>query len=112
MRRYHLDELPQFWVVARGSMSLVGPRPEMVSLSATFPAHFVARRTSVLPGMTGAWQVSDAAAGLICEAPEFDLWYVEHASPSVDVFLLTRTISRVCGGSALTVAELNDRFCS
>jgi lipopolysaccharide/colanic/teichoic acid biosynthesis glycosyltransferase len=112
LRRYHLDELPQFWAVALGSMSLVGPRPEMVGLSATFPADFVAERTSVLPGMTGAWQVSDAAGGLICEAPEFDRWYVEHASPSVDAFLMSRTISMVCGGSPVTVAELNDRFCS
>ena len=111
LRRYHLDELPQLWAVAGGSMSLVGPRPEMVGLSATYPKGFLAVRTLVTPGMTGAWQLSSAASGLIYEAPEFDTWYVEHASPAVDVFLLRRTLSRVCGGAEVSIAELDARFC-
>ena len=78
LRRYHLDEFPQFWLVVTGKMSLVGPRPEMPSLSATFDQDFVAERTTVRPGCTGLWQVSAAKNRLIGEAPQYDLHYIRN----------------------------------
>jgi nucleoside-diphosphate-sugar epimerase/lipopolysaccharide/colanic/teichoic acid biosynthesis glycosyltransferase len=92
LRRTHLDELPQLWLVLLGSMALVGPRPEMPDLAAGFAPDFAARRTSVRPGCTGLWQVSPAADGLIGEAPEYDLFYVQHASARLDLWILWRTI--------------------
>jgi lipopolysaccharide/colanic/teichoic acid biosynthesis glycosyltransferase len=91
LRRLHLDELPQLVHVIGGSMSLVGPRPEMPQLHAAMDDDFAARRTSVRPGCTGLWQVSDAVTGLIVEAPEFDDFYVGHQSLRLDLRVLWRT---------------------
>lgn len=101
LRRYHLDELLQVWLVLNGSMSLVGPRPEMIDLSATFDPDFVDTRTQVLPGCTGLWQVSTAVKGLINERPEFDEHYVENWTLRLDLWILARTVSVVLGGPAI-----------
>lgn len=101
IRRFHLDELPQLWLVVTGKMSLVGPRPEMPSLSDTFDQDFVAERTTVRPGCTGLWQVSTASAGLIGEAPEFDLHYVRNWTFRMDLWLLGLTIVEILGGVAV-----------
>lgn len=84
LSRFHLDELPQLWLVVTGRMSLVGPRPEMVELSETFDPAFVELRTELLPGCTGLWQVSTAAEGLINERPEFDEHYVRNGTLRLD----------------------------
>ena len=78
-------------------MSLVGPRPEMPSLAATFDAAFVAERLTVRPGVTGPWQVSTASAGLIGEAPEFDRLYLTHAGPRLDAWITFRTVGAFVG---------------
>lgn len=101
LRRYHLDELPQVWLVIQGTMSLVGPRPEMVELSSTFDPDFVTARTRVLPGCTGLWQVSAASQGLINERPEFDEHYVENHTLRLDIWIMARTVSAVLGGSEI-----------
>ena len=97
LRGTHLDELPQCWLVVTGQMSLVGPRPEMPSLAATFDADFVAERLTVRPGVTGPWQVSTASTGLIGEAPEFDRLYLAHAGPRLDAWITFRTIGAFVG---------------
>jgi lipopolysaccharide/colanic/teichoic acid biosynthesis glycosyltransferase len=91
LRRRHLDELPQLWQVVAGQMSLVGPRPEMPTLSATFDPDFVADRLSVRPGLTGLWQISIAARGLIGEAEEWDRHYIEHYTLRLDLWIAMRT---------------------
>ena len=97
IRGSHLDELPQFWLVVTGRMSLVGPRPEMPTLAATFDAAFVAERLTVRPGITGPWQVSIASKGLIGEAPGFDRLYLAHAGPRLDAWIMFRTIGTFVG---------------
>jgi lipopolysaccharide/colanic/teichoic acid biosynthesis glycosyltransferase len=100
-RKRHLDELPQLWLVVTGKMSLVGPRPEMPGLSATFDPEFVEERLTVRPGCTGLWQVSTASAGLIGEATEFDLHYVRNWTLRLDLWLLMMTLRETLGGSAV-----------
>ena len=97
LRRTHLDELPQFWLVVTGRMSLIGPRPEMPDLAATFDAAFMWERLAVRPGITGPWQVSTASAGLIGEAPELDRLYLAHAGPRLETWVSLRTIGGLAG---------------
>ncbi len=97
MRRWNLDELPQFWNVLRGDMSLVGPRPErphhVERLSAEIP-HYLPRHV-VKPGMTGWAQVnglrgeSDLAARV-----QHDIYYIENWSCWLDVQILLLTFVR------------------
>ena len=92
IRYRHLDEFPQLWLVLAGKMTLVGPRPEMPTLSASFDQDFVAERLTVKPGCTGLWQVSTSARRLIGEAPEFDLHYVRNWTLRLDMWIAYRTI--------------------
>ncbi len=99
LRRYSLDELPQLWNVLRGEMSLVGPRPLPVYETARFARFRDRRRLSVLPGLTGLWQVSGRS-----EIPDFaewvrlDLEYIDRWSLWLDVRILLRTIPVVLSG--------------
>lgn len=105
LRNTHLDELPQFWLLVTGRMSLVGPRPEMPTLAATFDPAFVAERMEVRPGITGTWQVSPAAVGLIGEAPEYDRFYIEHACPRLDAWISVRTLAQIVGYPPLSIEQ-------
>lgn len=97
LRRYHLDELPQVWLVVTGRMSLVGPRPEMPFLSASFDPAFVQDRTSIRQGCTGLWQVSSSSRLLIGEAPVFDLYYLANRTTRLDLWILVRTFLLLVG---------------
>jgi lipopolysaccharide/colanic/teichoic acid biosynthesis glycosyltransferase len=97
LRKTHLDELPQLWLVAFGRMSLVGPRPEMQELSDTFDPLFVEERLTVRPGCTGLWQICDASSRLIGESPEFDLHYVRNWTLRLDVWILVHTAVQIVG---------------
>jgi exopolysaccharide biosynthesis polyprenyl glycosylphosphotransferase len=81
MRKWNVDELPQFWNVLKGEMSLVGPRPERPELIRNFKneiAHYNARHT-VKPGMTGWAQVNGLRGDTdLTERINHDLYYVEH----------------------------------
>lgn len=92
LRAHHLDELPQLFLVPLGKMSLVGPRPEMPTLTATSDADFVALRSQVRPGCTGLWQVGAHSHLLIAEAPEYDLFYIHHRGFGLDLWILWRTV--------------------
>lgn len=98
LRRSKLDEIPQIWLVLAGQMSLVGPRPEMPKLTTHFHPAFATARTAVRPGVTGLWQVSDAADGLIYESPEYDLFYLTHHTLRLDVWILWRTLRYLLPG--------------
>lgn len=97
VRRLHLDELPQLLLVLRGEMSLVGPRPEMACLHDRMDPAFAMLRTSVRPGCTGLWQLSEANTGLIADAPQYDRTYLTRRTLRLDLWLLGRTTLRMIG---------------
>jgi lipopolysaccharide/colanic/teichoic acid biosynthesis glycosyltransferase len=94
LRRSSLDELPQLWNVLRGDMSLVGPRPALPLEVERYLPHFHQRLT-VLPGITGVWQVSGRAKVAFRRWMAMDVWYARNWSPLVDVWVLCKTIPAV-----------------
>ncbi|MET4159277.1 sugar transferase [Agromyces sp. PvR057] len=91
LRRYSLDEFPQFWNVLVGDMSLVGPRPPLASEVEGYEAH-VRRRLYLKPGLTGPWQVGGRSDLAWEESVRLDLHYIENWSLIGDVMLLWRTL--------------------
>ena len=79
-------------------MSLVGPRPEMQVVAATFDPDFVEERLRLRPGCTGLWQVSVRADQLIGEAPEYDCYYVHNSCIRLDLWILWRTAVQLLPG--------------
>ncbi|THJ67848.1 sugar transferase [Arthrobacter echini] len=94
LRKYSLDELPQFWNVLRGDMSLVGPRPPLLSEVSGYEQH-THRRLLIKPGLTGLWQVSGRSDLDWDESVRLDLYYVENWSVMGDLMILWRTIKVV-----------------
>jgi len=90
LRRLSLDELPQFWNVLRGDMSLIGPRPTL-SYQVEQYTPKQRRRLEVKPGLTGWAQIHGRAALPWDERIELDVWYVENRSPWLDLKILVRT---------------------
>jgi exopolysaccharide biosynthesis polyprenyl glycosylphosphotransferase len=98
LRKYSLDELPQFYNVMRGDMSLVGPRPPMASEVEQYDlAHL--RRLDVLPGITGLWQVEARQDPSFDSYISLDTAYVENWSLWLDLKILARTVGVVFGGT-------------
>lgn len=98
MRRWSLDELPQFVNVLNGSMSLVGPRPIQVVEADTLQA-WQGRRHLTKPGLTGLWQISGRSETTWDERMRLDLKYVENWSPSLDLIIALKTIRVVLSGN-------------
>jgi lipopolysaccharide/colanic/teichoic acid biosynthesis glycosyltransferase len=91
LRKWSLDELPQFWNVVCGDMSLVGPRPELVEIVARYEP-WQHQRHIVKPGLTGLWQVSSRGAGMMHLHTDIDLEYIETMGPVTDMKILLRTV--------------------
>lgn len=98
LRKYSIDEFPQFINVLKGEMSLVGPRPALPSEAAKYADH-VHRRLVVKPGLTGMWQVNGRSELTWEESVRLDLRYVENWSFALDLQILWKTIGVVLGGS-------------
>ena len=103
IRKYRLDELPQLWNVLKGSMSLVGPRPErpvfVKKLKDKLP--YYAERHTVKPGITGWAQISygyGASEEDALRKLEYDLFYIKHLSLLIDLFIIVKTLKIVIRG--------------
>jgi exopolysaccharide production protein ExoY len=97
IRRTSLDELPQFWNVLTGDMSLVGPRPCMPNQRGLYGAHWRAY-CAVRPGLTGLWQVSGRNRLTYEQRVQLDAKYVKNWSLLLDVHILLRTVGVVLTG--------------
>jgi exopolysaccharide biosynthesis polyprenyl glycosylphosphotransferase len=100
LRRTRLDELPQFWNVLRGDMSLVGPRAERPELVAEYQKQvpFYRARLLVKPGLTGWAQINYGYVASITETAvkiEYDLYYIKHRTLAMDFQIILRTIGTV-----------------
>jgi lipopolysaccharide/colanic/teichoic acid biosynthesis glycosyltransferase len=98
LRRYSLDELPQFFNVLAGDMSVVGPRPEMRFIVEQYDA-LQRERLRVKPGITGLWQISYARQAAIHENLDYDLYYIENQSFLLDVVIIALTAFAVVKGT-------------
>jgi lipopolysaccharide/colanic/teichoic acid biosynthesis glycosyltransferase len=104
LRRTSLDELPNLVNVLRGEMSLIGPRP---TVQVQVDRYTERQRGRLLaePGITGWAQVNGRASLPWHERIELDLWYVEHASPLLDLRILARTVRMAVTGHGLYRGE-------
>jgi len=94
LRRYSLDELPQFWNVLKGDMSLVGPRPPTPDEVEKYDA-WQMRRLEVKPGITCLWQVRGRSNLSFYKWVKWDLWYIDNWSFGLDLRILFWTIPAV-----------------
>ena len=97
LRRYRLDELPQFWNILTGDMSLVGPRPERPEIAADLAKQipFYDEREYAMPGLTGWAQIQYVYGCSIEDTKrklEYDLFYIRHISLSLDLQIILRTL--------------------
>ena len=90
LRRLSLDELPQLFNVIAGTMSLVGPRPEMPYLVEKYQP-WQRKRFAIPPGLTGWWQVSGRSDRPMHLHTEDDLFYIQNYSIWLDIQILVRT---------------------
>ena len=104
LRRFRLDELPQFWNIVRGEMSLIGPRPEQVAFAEHFTQviPFYSFRHSVPPGITGWGQVMHGYADSEVATRtklELDFFYIKHMSLWLDLLITIKTARTILLGS-------------
>ena len=91
LRRTSIDELPQLWNVARGEMSLVGPRPALPHETEAWDP-LLTQRLRVTPGITGMWQVNGRSESSFEDYTRLDLYYVDNWSLLIDLAILAKTL--------------------
>src|SRR5205823_5055640 len=97
LRRFSIDEIPNLWNVLRGEMSLVGPRPLPVrDYGLLEPWH--RKRSLVLPGMTGLWQISGRSNLSFDDLVRLDFYYLDNWSIWLDISILAKTLPAVFAG--------------
>jgi lipopolysaccharide/colanic/teichoic acid biosynthesis glycosyltransferase len=98
LRRSSIDELPQLWNLVLGEMTLVGPRPLPDYHLAAFDGAFRHLRQTVVPGLTGLWQVSARSDGDTDTLRQLDSAYIANRSLGLDLQILLRTVAVVLTG--------------
>jgi lipopolysaccharide/colanic/teichoic acid biosynthesis glycosyltransferase len=98
LRKSSLDELPQFWNVLKGDMSLVGPRPP-IPYEVEMYRDWHHERLAAQPGVTGLWQVTARSSADFDEMVRLDIHYVEHLSFWLDLKILIMTPLAVLNGN-------------
>ncbi len=98
LRKYSIDELPQFFNVLSGDMSVVGPRPPLASEVKEYKLNHL-RRLDVLPGITGLWQVQGRKDPSFDNYVSLDMAYIENWTIWLDVKIILRTIGVVIAGT-------------
>lgn len=96
LRATNLDEVPQFWNVLRGDMSLVGPRPLSMDEMRYNPS-WRDLRLSVAPGLTGLWQVEGHSKTSFADWIKYDIHYVRNMSPWLDLMIMIKTLLKSSG---------------
>lgn len=107
LRRYSLDELPQLLNVAKGEMSIVGPRPTLAYQVDRYTS-YQRQRLLVRPGLTGLAQVSGRNALSWTDRIEFDVQYVQNQSLRLDLRIIARTAKALLGGEGVDGHSQND----
>jgi lipopolysaccharide/colanic/teichoic acid biosynthesis glycosyltransferase len=102
LRKARIDEMPQFWNVLKGEMSLIGPRPERPFIITTLEKEipFYRVRHAVRPGITGWAQVCYRYGASVDDAHiklEYDLYYIKHQSWYLDLVILVKTVRVMLG---------------
>lgn len=101
VRKTSLDEIPQLINVLKGEMSLVGPRPLLTEYLALYNST-QSKRHNVRPGVTGWAQINGRNAISWTQKFEYDVWYVEHLSFSLDLKILFQTLWNVIRGKGVS----------
>jgi len=101
LRRYSMDELPEFFNVVKGDMSVVGPRPLLMQYLERYTVE-QSRRHEVLPGITGWAQVNGRNAISWEEKFSLDVWYIDHWSFCLDIKIILLTIWKVISGEGIS----------
>jgi lipopolysaccharide/colanic/teichoic acid biosynthesis glycosyltransferase len=104
LRRTSIDEFPNFVNILRGDMSLIGPRPT-VQVQVDRYDDRQRRRLDAQPGLTGWAQVNGRASLPWAERIDLDLWYIEHASPWLDLKILWASARIALHGEGLYRGE-------
>jgi lipopolysaccharide/colanic/teichoic acid biosynthesis glycosyltransferase len=91
LRKYSLDELPQLFNVLRGEMSVVGPRPHLISENDAYDS-YAGKRSLIRPGITGLWQTMGRSNLSWEDSLRLDLYYAENWSLAGDLVILWRTV--------------------
>lgn len=104
VRRLSLDELPQLWNVLKGDMSLIGPRPLLMSYLDKYTPEQM-RRHDMRPGITGWAQVNGRQNIPFSKRLELDVWYVDHWSLWLDFRIVLLTLGRLLGSSGVKTGQ-------
>jgi lipopolysaccharide/colanic/teichoic acid biosynthesis glycosyltransferase len=94
LRKFSLDELPQMWNIFKGEMSLVGPRPIMISQKEMYGPAFH-DYCQIKPGITGLWQVSGRNHTTFTRRAELDMEYIQRWSLWLDIYIIFQTVKEV-----------------
>jgi len=97
IRQTSLDELPQFWNVLVGEMSVVGPRPILERQISLYGANYNLYK-QVRPGITGLWQISGRNKLSFVERAKLDKYVIQNWSVWLDIYILARTPSAIFTG--------------